>query len=94
MGLILYNKFLNGQLAVLKKSQYYNFADGNIISTEANSTDSLLKIFKEESESAVKWFRENNMEDPFELVPIHNTTHSTISVCVIEKGVQNVFSRS
>ena len=34
-------------------SQLYNFADDN--------TDDLLKILKEESESAVKWFRKNNM---------------------------------
>ena len=34
-------------------SQLYNFADDN--------TDDLLKIFKEESESAVKWFRKSNM---------------------------------
>ena len=58
---ILFNIFLNDLLAVLKKSQLYNFADDNTLSAEANSTDDLLKILKEESESAVKWFRESNM---------------------------------
>ena len=43
------------------KSQFYNFADDNTISAGANSADDLLKILKEKSESAVKWFRENNM---------------------------------
>ena len=45
----------------MKEVTTLQFADGNTISGEANSTDDLLKILKEESESAVKWFRENNM---------------------------------
>ena len=44
---ILFNIFLNDLLAVLKKSQLYNFADDNTLSAEANSTDDLLKILKE-----------------------------------------------
>ena len=56
----MFNIFLNDLLAVLKKSQFYNFADDNAISAKANSSDDLLNILKEESESAVKWFRENN----------------------------------
>ena len=58
LGPILFHIFLNGLLAVLKKSQLYNFADDNTISAEANSTNDLLKILKEDSESAVKWFRQ------------------------------------
>ena len=50
---IWFNIFLNDLQAVLKMSQLYNFADDN--------TDDLLKILKEESESAVKWFRKKNM---------------------------------
>ena len=45
---ILLNIFLNDLLADLKKSQLYNFADDNTISEEANSTEDLLKILKEE----------------------------------------------
>ena len=56
----MFNIFLNDLLAVLKKSQFYNFADDNAISAKANSSDDLLNILIEESESAVKWFRENN----------------------------------
>ena len=61
MGPMLFNIFFSGLLVVLKESQLYNFADDNTISAEASSTEDLLKILKEESESAVKWFRENNM---------------------------------
>ena len=35
--------------------------DDTIISVETNSTDDLPKTLDEESESTVKWFRENNM---------------------------------
>ena len=48
LGPILLNIFLNDLLADLKKSQLYNFADDNTISEEANSTEDLLKILKEE----------------------------------------------
>ena len=58
LGPILFNIFLNDLLALLKKSQVYNFADDNSISAEGNSTDDILKILKEKPESTVKWFRE------------------------------------
>ena len=75
MGPMLFNIFFNGLLVVLKKSQLYNFADDNTISAEASSTEDLLKILKEESESAVKWFRENNMivnPDKFQTIVLQN----------------------
>ena len=80
--------FLNDLLAVLKKSQLYNFADDNTISAKANSTDDLLKILKEESESAVKWFRENNMiVNPEKFQPLvlqkgnkNNNTNITLNI--------------
>ena len=45
----------------LKKSQLYNFAAGNTISTEENNTDDLLKILIEEAESVVQWFTEHGV---------------------------------
>ena len=74
-------------LAVLKKSQLYNFADHNTISAEAKSTDDVLKILKEVSESAVKWFRENNMiinPDKFQAIALQkrnkNNTNVTLNI--------------
>ena len=61
LGPILFNIFRNNLLTVLKKSQLYNFADDNTISAVSKSTDDLLITLKNESELAVKWFRENNM---------------------------------
>ena len=59
LGPILFNLFLNDLLAVLKKSQLYNFADDNTISAVLKSTDDLLITLKNESELSIKWFREN-----------------------------------
>ena len=61
LGPILFNIFLNDLLNVLTKSNLYNFADDNTISAKANNIEDLLKILQEESELAVKWFRDNNM---------------------------------
>ena len=61
LGPILFHIFLNDLLTVLKKSQLYNFADENTISAVLKRTDDLLITLKNESELAVKWFRENNM---------------------------------
>ena len=52
------------------------------------TTDDLLKILKEESESAVKWFRENNMianPDKFHAVVLqkgnkNNNTNNTLNI--------------
>ena len=88
LGPILFNIFLNDLLAVLKKSQLYNFAIDNTISVEANSTDDLLKISKEESESTKNWFTENNMivnPEKFQTIVLlkgnrNNNTKSTLNI--------------
>ena len=61
LGPILFNICPNDLFTVLKKSQLYNFGDDNTISAVSKSTDDLLIILKNESELAVKWFRETNM---------------------------------
>ena len=61
LGPILFNIFLNDLLEVLKNSDIYNFADGNTISVTLKNRDTLLETLKNESESAVNWFRNNNM---------------------------------
>ena len=84
----MFHIFLNDLLAVLKKSQLYNFADDNTISAEASSTNDLLKILKEDSESAVKWFRQKNtIVNPDKLQAIvlqkgnkNNNTNNTLNI--------------
>ena len=54
LGPILCNVLFNDLVAVLKKSQLYNFADDNAISQEANSADDLLKILKKRIRTSCK----------------------------------------
>ena len=57
LGPIIFNIFLNDLLEVLKNSDIYNFADENTISVASKNRDTL----KNKSESAINWFRNNNM---------------------------------
>ena len=58
---ILFNIFLNELLEVLKNSDIYNFADDKTISVASKKRDTLLETLKNESESEVNWFRNNNI---------------------------------
>ena len=48
-------------LEVLKNSDIYNFADDKTISVASRKRDTLLETLKNESESEVNWFRNNNI---------------------------------
>ena len=84
LGPIFFNIFLNDLPTGLRKSQLYNFAYDNTISAEANSTGDLLKILKEESESAVKWLRKSNMivnPDKFQTIVLQQgNTNNSINI--------------
>jgi len=77
----------------LTKSQLYNFADDNTISAKANNVEDLLKILQEESELAVKWFRDNSMivnPDKFQAIILQkgnsnrNKNYNTLAIENIE----------
>ena len=55
------NIYLNVLLTVLRKPILDNFADDNTISVASKSANDLLITLKNESELAVKGFRENNV---------------------------------
>ena len=62
---IVFNIFLNDLLEILKNSDVYNFADEITVSIASKIRDTLLETLKNESESAVNWFRNNNViENP------------------------------
>ena len=78
---ILFNIFLNDLLEVLKNSDIYNFADDNAISVTSKKRETLLETLKNESESAVNWFRNNNMivkPDKFQLMLLQKSTKKVI----------------
>ena len=61
LGPTLFNIFLDDLLEVLKNSDIYNFEDDNTISVASKNRDILLETLKNKSESAVNWFKSNNM---------------------------------
>ena len=61
LGPMFFNIFLNDLVGAFNKADLYNFADDNTISFASKNETELLCILKEESDLAVKWFRQNNM---------------------------------
>ena len=61
LGPILFYIFINDLLLCLKKSDLHNFADDNTIAVTCKNLNDLLRTLEKESESAVDWFRNNNM---------------------------------
>ena len=78
---ILFNIFLNELLEVLKNSDIYNFADDKTISVASKKRDALLETLKNESESEVNWFRNNNVivnTNKFQLMLLQKSTKKLI----------------
>ena len=78
---ILFNILLNDLREVLKNSDIYNFADDNAISVASKKRETLLETLKNESESAVNWFRNNKMivnPDKFQLMLLQKSTKKVI----------------
>ena len=61
LGPILFNIFLNDLFLCINKSDLHNFADDNTITATCNTLTGLLKTLEQESESAVGWFKQNEM---------------------------------
>ena len=81
--MILFNTFLNNVLDVLNNSDIYNFAGNNTISVASKNRDKLLEALKNESKSAVNWFRNNNMSvnpEKFRLMLIQKSITTTMKL--------------
>ena len=61
LGPILFNIFLNDLFLCIKKSDLHNLAGDNIISTICNTLTGILKTLEQESKSAVRWFKQNEI---------------------------------
>ena len=58
---VLFNKFLNDLFLCIKKSHLHNFTDNNAITVTCNTLTEFLRTLEQESESAVSWFKQNEM---------------------------------
>ena len=61
LGPILFNTFLNDLFLCIKKSDWHNFADDNTIIATCNTLTRLLKTLEQEPESALGWFKQNEI---------------------------------
>ena len=67
---------------MLNKSDLHNFADDNTIAVTCKNLNDLLHTLKKESESAVDWFRNNNMianPDKFQAIIMNKKRENPIT---------------
>ena len=57
----LFNIFLNVLFLCIKKLDLDNFVNDNTITATCNTLAELLKTLKQETQSAVSWFKQNQM---------------------------------
>ena len=83
LGPILFNIFINDLILWIDASNLHNFADDNTLSASANSIRDLISTLENDSEIAIKWFKDNGMSvnpDKFHGIIInkcgrHSDTH-------------------
>ena len=61
LGSILFNIFINDLFLWIEEASLHNFADDNTLSAFASSIQELISILENDSEIAIKWFKENGM---------------------------------
>ena len=79
---ILFNIFINDLFLWLTKSDLHNFADDNTIAVTCKNLDDLLHTLEKEWESAVDWFRKNNMianSDKFQAIIMNKRRENQIA---------------
>ena len=82
LGLILFNTFLNDLFLYIKKSDLHNFADDNTITATCNTLTGCLKTLEQESESAVSWFKQNELivnVDKFQAIILNKKESEALS---------------
>ena len=61
LGPMLFNIFMNDLFLWIDDASLHNFADDNTISAFAKSIRELISILEKDSETAIKWFKDNGM---------------------------------
>ena len=82
LGQTLFNIFINDLLLLLTKSALHNFADDNTVAVICKNLNDLLHTLEKESESAVDWFRNNNVitnPDKFQAIVMNKRKENQIT---------------
>jgi len=61
LGPLLFNIFINDLYLWITKSELYNFADDNTISSSQKTVEDLIQNLEAESKVAIDWFKNNEM---------------------------------
>ena len=61
LGPILFNIFISDLFLWINEASLHNFADDNTLSAFAKSFQELISILENDSEIAIKWFKDNGM---------------------------------
>ena len=82
LGPIFFNIFTNELYLWLTKSDLHNFADDNTVAVTCKNLNDLLHTLEKESESAVDWFRNNNVRagpDRFQAIIMNKRRENQIT---------------
>ena len=90
LGPILFNLFMNDLFFFVKEAELANFADDNTIYLGSKDLTELLEILRKECETAINWFKTNNMivnSDKFQSMIVSSQKDQSKSVLNIN-GVE------
>ena len=90
LGPILFNLFMNDLFFFVKEVELANFADDNTIYLGSKDLTELLEILRKECETAINWFKTNNMivnSDKFQSMIVSSKKDQSKSVLNIN-GVE------
>ena len=79
----------------IKKSDLHNFTDDNTITTTCNTLAELLKTLEQESESAVSWFKQNEMivnADSFQAITLNKKESEAKYKLTIDNDIESTKS--
>ena len=61
LGPVLFNLFINDLFLFIKEADLANFADDNALYVSKKNLAEVLEVLERECETAINWFKENNM---------------------------------
>ena len=89
---MLFNIFLNDLFLYIKNSGFYNFADDNAIITTCKFLTELLPTLEQESESAVKWLKQNKLianANKCQAIPLSEKSEADCKLAIENNNIES-----
>ena len=88
LGPVIFKVFTNDLFATLNRSLLTNYTDNVTITVIQNSKGDLIRTLRSESELAISWFKDNEMEaNPSKFQPIILTAKDTVTIEICDNIV-------